>query len=260
MLKRRLIPKLLICRDSNSNILVVTTNKYRDRSIVGAPVSQARIYQHQAVDELIFLNFDNDAPLSIVELSELATLISEEIFMPVTFGGGIKNKSDVRLLLKSGADKISINSEAIINPEFITELSEIYGAQCIVVAIDYKRNQQGKNLVCYKSGMLSIDMTPVEWALEVEKRGAGEILLTSVDNDGTRAGMDIDVLRAVTAAVKIPVVASGGCGSAIHFIDAFKVGNADAVSAGTYFAFKDENPMQCRSQIYNSGVPIRRLT
>lgn len=260
MLKKRLIPKLLICHDDHKNELVVTTRNYDGRSIVGDPVSQARIYQHQMVDELIFLNIDNTRELSIDEFAALAIRISEDIFMPVTFGGGVKTKDDVRLLLKSGADKVSINSMALENPELITELSEIYGAQCVVVSIDYRVDENGDAWVYTASGKIKTDWNPVEWAKEVERRGAGEILITSIDNDGTRGGLCLEVTREVADAVTIPVIGSGGCGLASHFIDGFIKGGVDAVCAGTYFAFKDENPMQCRSQVYNAGVPIRRLT
>ncbi len=260
MLKKRLIPKLLITKDEQNNPIVVTTVGFSKRLIVGDPVSQAKIYQHQMVDELVFLNIDDDNKLSIAELAELANEVSEEIFMPVTFGGGIKSKNDVQLLLKNGADKISINSNAILNPEFITELSTIYGSQCVVVSIDYVQDETGMNYVHCKAQNYLKKIPLLEWVVEVQRLGAGEIILTSVENDGAKCGIDIKTLQEVTSAVNIPVIVSGGCGLAKHFIEALREGNADAVSAGTYFAFKDENPMQCRSQIFNSGLHIRRLT
>ena len=260
MLKKRLIPKLLIGKDDNSNLVVVTTSGFQERSIVGDPVSQAKIYQHQMVDELVFLNIDSQNGLSMEEFSTLATEVSEEIFMPVTFGGGITSAEDVRLLLSSGADKVSLNSMPFDKAELITELSGKYGAQCIVVSIDYRVDASGSATVYTAGGDVRTEWNPVEWAKEVERLGAGEILLSSINNDGRRQGICMNVTSAVADAVSIPVIASGGCGLAKNFVDCFLESNVDAVSAGTYFAFKDENPMQCRSQIYNAGIDIRRLT
>jgi cyclase len=260
MIKKRLIPKLLISRDSNGNLVVVTTKKFSARCMVGDPVSQARIYQHQAVDELVFLNIDDPKDFPVAAFAKLAERISEEIFMPVTFGGGISTKQDIRLLLRSGADKVSLNHTALKEPHKVREFSDIFGAQCVVISIDYIKNSDGQYRVVTDGGRKILDLNPVEWAVKAQGLGAGEILITSVDHDGMRQGLCIDLIKQVTEAVSIPVVVGGGCGLARHFIEGFLDGGADAICAGSYFAFKDENPMQCRSQIFNAGVAIRRLT
>ncbi|MFZ5994615.1 MAG: imidazole glycerol phosphate synthase subunit HisF [Thermodesulfobacteriota bacterium] len=262
MLKKRLIPKLQMRASRfglTTRMVLVTTVQFGEVIEIGDPVSQAKIYEAQAADELIFL--DLDASLENREtVIDVVKKAAEEIFIPFTVGGGVRCITDFRTLLSNGADKVSVNTAAVETPDLINKASEIFGAQCVVLSIDYRRDGDEKCRVWVKGGRYKTDLDPVDWAVEGEKRGAGEILLTSIDRDGTRNGLDLALTKRVTEAVSIPVIASGGCGMASHFVDGFIVAKADAVSAGTYFCFKDENPMQTRSRIRNAGIPIRLHT
>jgi imidazole glycerol-phosphate synthase subunit HisF len=259
MLKCRLIPKLQMKVSrfgSKDKMVLVTTSEY-DRVIeIGDPVSQAKIYQAQAADELIFLDLDasvHDRKTTIATIRRAA----EEIFMPFTVGGGVRSISDFRQLLSNGADKVSINTAAVETPDLINQASERFGAQCVVLSIDYRQAENGRYSVWIKGGKMETNLNPIDWAIEGEKRGVGEILLTSIDRDGTRNGLNVELTRQVVESVSIPVITSGGCGLASHFVEGFMTGKAAAVAAGTYFCFKDENPMQTRAQIKNAGIPIR---
>lgn len=258
MSKKRLIPKLQLrtsSYDSNRMVLVIT--KQFDQVIqIGDAVSQAKIYQDQAADELIFINIDKKEK-DIQKLSAVIHKVSEEIFMPITVGGGVTSEEHFRMLLSNGADKISINTVAVRDPSFITFTSRKYGAQCVVVSIDYKKNEDGTYSVYIDGGQEKTHLDPINWAISAEKFGAGEILLSSIDNDGMRQGLNIDITKIISEAVSIPVITSGGCGQAKHFVDGFLQGSADAVAAGTFFALQDQNFMQTRSQIKNAGVSIR---
>ncbi|MDD5451008.1 MAG: imidazole glycerol phosphate synthase cyclase subunit [Desulfovibrionales bacterium] len=244
---------------STTQMVLVTTVQFGEVIEIGDPVSQAKIYEAQAADELIFL--DLDASLENREtVIDVVRKAAEEIFIPFTVGGGVRCITDFRTLLSNGADKVSVNTAAVEAPDLINRASEIFGAQCVVLSIDYRRDGDNKYCVWVKGGRYKTGLDPVDWAVEGEKRGAGEILLTSIDRDGTRTGLDLALTKRVTEAVSIPVIASGGCGMASHFVDGFIVAKADAVSAGTYFCFKDENPMQTRSRVRNAGIPIRLHT
>lgn len=258
MSKRRLIPKLQLRRSVNNanKMVLVVTKQFNETIEIGDPVSQAKIFQAQAADELIFINIDRNVN-SIEILAQIINKVSEEIFMPITVGGGIKTVEDFRVLLSNGADKISINTMAVRNPELISLTSEKYGAQCVVVSIDYKKNSTGDYKVYINGGQEETNHHPLDWAILAEKLGAGELLLCNIDNDGMRGGLDIDMTREISEAVSIPVITSGGCGLAQHFVDGFLRGKADAVAAGSFFAHRDQNFMQTRSQIKNSGVNIR---
>ncbi|MDD2671170.1 MAG: imidazole glycerol phosphate synthase cyclase subunit [Syntrophales bacterium] len=260
MLKKRLIPKLQMKKSRFGNRMVlVTTVRFDEVMEIGDPVSQAKIYQAQAADELVFL--DLDASVENREpVTDYIRRAAEELFMPLTAGGGVKTLDHFRMLLENGADKVSINTAAVENPELITRAYEAFGAQCVVVAIDYRQDADGREKVWIRGGRTGTGLDPAEWAEKAERLGAGEILLTSIDRDGTREGLDLETTRRVADAVTIPVITSGGCGLACHFSEGFLTGKADAVSAGTYFCFKDENPMQTRSQIRNAGIPIRIQT
>lgn len=262
MLKRRLIPKLQLKASSLGSLkkmVLVTTKQFGEVIEIGDPVSQAKIYESQAADELIFVDLDAslDNRKTLVDIVKRA---AEEIFMPFTVGGGVSTIEDFRTLLSHGADKVSINTSAVETPDLINNASDVFGAQCVVLSIDYRKEQNGNYSVWTRGGQIKTSLNPVEWAIEGEKRGAGEILLTSIDRDGTRTGLDIELTRRIADAVSVPVITSGGCGLATHFVEGFLQGKADAVSAGTYFCFKDENPMQTRSQIKNAGIPIRLHT
>jgi cyclase len=258
MSKKRLIPKLQLktaSYDAKKMVLVIT-KQFGDIIEIGNPVSQAKIYQDQAADELVFVNIDKYNK-NIDVLAHIINQVSQEIFMPITVGGGITEVDDFRNLLKNGADKITINTAAVQNPSFITIASDKFGAQCVVISIDYKLTSDGSYKVFVNGGKTETELDPVGWAIEAEKRGAGEILLCCIDNDGMKGGLNLDVTRDVATAVSIPVITSGGCGLARHFSDGFILGKADAVAAGTFFAHRDQNLMQTRSHIRNAGVNIR---
>ncbi len=258
MSKKRLIPKLQLKTSSyNPNKMVlVITKQFNQVFEIGDAVSQSKIFQDQGADELIFINIDRENK-EIDKLSKIIHKVSEEIFMPITVGGGVTCEDDFRKLLLNGADKISINSEAIKKPNFITETSEKYGAQCVVVSIDYKLNENNSYVVYSQNGQFNTGLNPVEWAIEVEKLGAGEILLSCIDKDGMSNGLELEITKLVSQNVSIPVITSGGCGLAQHFADGYIIGKADAVAAGSFFAQRDQNFMQTRSQIKNAGVNIR---
>lgn len=261
MAKVRLIPKLLLKESGNGSKkpVLVITKQYDQIIEIGSPVSMAKIFQAQGADELIFTNIRPEVT-PYRELREIINRVSEEIFMPITVGGGITDTQQFRELLTDGADKISINTAAIKNPGLITEASAIFGAQCVVVSIDYRKETDGSYRVYSNGGTQITGLDPVQWAMEAERLGAGEILLTSIDHDGMRDGMDNQLNRLVCEAVSIPVIVSGGCSLPQHFIDAVKIGKADAVAAGTFFAFKDQSFMQVRSHISNAGIDIRVYT
>lgn len=260
MLRRRLIPKLQIKRagfGGGTTMILVTTRHFTDVLEIGDPVSQARIYEAQAADELICVDLDatrENRPCAV----DVVRKIAEQVCMPLTVGGGVRSIDDFRTLLSNGADKVAINTIALTNPDLINEAANMFGAQCVVVSIDYKTESNGARSVWSHGGRIAARPDALAWAIEAERRGAGELLLTSIDRDGTRQGLDCEFTRKVVGQVAIPVVTSGGCGLARHFVDGFLAGGADGVSAGTYFGFKDENPMQTRSQIANAGIPIRQ--
>lgn len=259
MLKRRLIPKLLLRPGKvggRERMVLVTTIKYDKTIEVGDPVSQAKIYEAQAVDELIFLDIaatPETRPLTLDVIRKAAA----ETFMPVTVGGGVKSVEDFRLWLSNGADKIAINTAAVEEPDLIPRASDRFGAQCVVVSIDCRGDAERGWTVWTRNGSRDTGLDPAAWAAEAQRRGAGEILISSIDRDGSSQGLDLALTKSVTDAVTIPVIASGGCGLAAHFIAGFRDAEADAVSAGTFFCFKDQNPMQTRSHIRNAGIPVR---
>lgn len=260
MLKRRIIPKLQLKMrmiGKQSKIVLVTSVNFREYIDIGDPISQAKIYQDQAADELIFVDTDSSLGTKVSDLISLVSSTAKEIFMPFTVGGGVRSITDFRSLLLNGADKICINTAAVENKNLICEASNLFGRQCVVVSIDFKKSDNGTFKVYTNCGKKQTNLDPIEWAKEVEERGAGEILLTSIDRDGTRSGLELELIANIADAVRIPVIASGGCGMASHFVDGFIRTNASAISAGTYFCFKDENLMQVRSQVKNAGIPIR---
>jgi imidazole glycerol-phosphate synthase subunit HisF len=260
MLKRRLIPKLQMrsrTLGGRERMVLVTTVRFDHVIEIGDPVSQARIYEAQAADELIFLDLDAGRH-ERSPLLEVVRAAAAEIFMPFAVGGGVQSVEDVRLLLANGADKVTINTAAVDDPGLVTRVADTYGSQCVVASIDFRRDDDRSALVWTRGGTARTELSPVAWAKECAARGAGEILITSIDRDGTRKGLDLEVCAEVAAAVDVPVIVAGGCGSTADFVAGFGPGRADAVAAGTFFAFRDENLMQTRSQIANAGVPIRQ--
>lgn len=258
MAKKRLIPKLLLQKGGyrNSQNVVVRTNKFSNPIPIGEVVSQAKIFQDQIADELIILRINNS--ISFNELISIANTIADEIFMPLTIGGGIDSIEKIKALLKNGADKISINTYAIDNPKLIQEASYNFGSSTIVVSIDYKINIDKKITVFTQNGRNDTFMDLIEWVKKVEKLGAGEILLSSIEKDGTLSGLDLKVAKEVQSHVNIPIVISGGCGLATHFSEGFNKTNVSGISAGNFFSLQDQNLIQTRAQISNSGVDIRR--
>lgn len=260
MAKKRIIPKLQLMPSqfNNGAMSLVTTVGFSKVIEIGDPVSQAKIYEAQAADELVFVDLSHSKTEDGKNLLiDVLRATAEEVFLPLTIGGGVRSVDDFRLLLQNGADKISINSEALINPRLISDAAKLFGTQCVVVSIDYRKDQNGEFRVYGDSGKTCYGMHPLEWARMAADLGAGELLLTCIDNDGKRNGLELDVAREICDGVSIPVIISGGCGRASHFVDGFKIAGADAVSAGTFFCFQDQNPMQTRGHIKNSDIDIR---
>jgi cyclase len=215
------------------------------------------MYDKSGADELVFLDItaSSDGRNTTVDL---VRKVAEKVFIPFTVGGGIRTVEDFKVLLREGADKISINSAAIMNPQLISEAADKFGSQCVVVAIDAKRSEDGSHWTIYKNGgRVDMGIDAIEWAIKAEKLGAGEILLTSMDCDGTKAGYDIELTKAVANSVSIPVIASGGAGNMEHFYDAFEKGNADAALAASLFHYREMEIMDLKKYLNDKGIPMR---
>ena len=252
MLAKRIIP----CLDVTAGRVVKGVNFVELRD-AGDPVEIARRYDEQGADELTFLDItassdDRDIILHIIES------VAAQVFIPLTVGGGVRKVDDVRRLLNAGADKISINTSAVQNPRLVADASGRYGAQCIVVAIDAKQTAPGKWQVFTHGGRNNTGMDAVEWAKQVEGLGAGEILLTSMDRDGTRSGFDLGLTRAVSDAVGVPVIASGGVGRLEHLADGVLEGRADAVLAASIFHFGEFTVAQAKACMAGRGIEVRQ--
>ena len=250
MLAKRIIP----CLDVMDGRVVKGVN-FVDLRDAGDPVEQAVIYDREGADELVFLDITASHEARKTRL-EMVRQVADSIFIPYCVGGGIRTLIDIRDTLLAGADKVSINSAAVKNPELITEGAWGFGSQCIVVAIDPRR-VDGKWVVHINGGRVPTDKEAVPWAREVEDRGAGEILLTSMDKDGTKSGYDIEMTRAVADAVSIPVIASGGAGSEEHFREALVEGGADAALAASLFHFNEMRIGDLKRYLHDRGVPMR---
>lgn len=262
-LKKRLIPKLLIKHRRVASMerpVLVTTRRYRDVLEVGDPVSQAKIYEAQLADELIVLNIDGSTISDDEAVLALIARLASETFMPLAVGGGVRGVDDFARLLEGGADKVCINTAAFNTPELIGEAARRFGAQCVVLSIDFRTNESGRATVFLNHATQDTGVAVVDWARRAADMGAGEILLTDADRDGLGAGVNSMVCREVSDAVPIPVILSGGFGRAEHFVDGFRAGRAEGVAAGTFFSFRDQNPMQTRAHICNAGIAIRMET
>ena len=234
MLNKRIIP----CLDVKGGRVVKGIN-FVNLIDAGDPVEIAKAYNEQGADEIVFLDItaSSDARETVVDM---VREVAKNVFIPFTVGGGIRTVDDFKALLREGADKISVNSAAINRPELIREAAEKFGSQCVVVAIDAKRRADGSGWNIYKNGgRIDMGIDAIEWAKKVESLGAGEILLTSMDADGTKAGYDLELTRAVSESVSIPVIASGGAGTLEHFYDALTAGGADAALAASLFHYKE---------------------
>lgn len=251
MLSVRIIP----CLDVRDGRVVKGVN-FVNLVDAGDPVEQAKAYENQGADELVFLDITASSDNRAI-MRDVVERTAGECFMPLTVGGGLRTLEDIRLMLNAGADKISLNTSAITNPDLVSEASAKFGNQCIVVAIDAKREGEGRWNVYTHGGRNRTELDAVEWAKEVERRGAGEILLTSMDCDGTKDGYDIALTGAVSDAVKIPVIASGGAGNLKHLVDAVKLGGASAVLAASIFHFGTYTIEQAKREMRAAGLPVR---
>ncbi len=251
MYAKRIIP----CLDVNRGRVVKGVN-FVNLIDAGDPVECAKVYDKAGADELVFLDItaSSDARDTVVDMVEA---VAKCVFIPFTVGGGIRTVEDFRRILNAGADKVSVNSAAVKNPELIREAAEKFGSQCVVVAIDAKRRENGGWEVYLNGGRAATGIDAVEWAKRAETLGAGEILLTSMDCDGTKAGYDLELTRAVSESVGIPVIASGGAGELSHFLDAFREGKADAVLAASLFHFKEIEIRELKEYLAQNGESVR---
>ncbi|NLX69415.1 MAG: imidazole glycerol phosphate synthase subunit HisF [Clostridiales bacterium] len=250
------IKRIIPCLDIADGRVVKGINFVNLRD-AGDPVETAMIYNAAGADELVLLDITASTQ-GRKTMVDVVSKTAERLSIPLTVGGGIRNLQDIRDILAAGADKVSMGSVSVRNPDIIEEAAEQFGSTCVVVAIDAKRRQDGSGWDVYiGGGRVNTGKDAVEWALEAEKRGAGEILLTSMDADGTKNGYDIELTRAVTQAVDIPVIASGGAGCLMHFSEAIIKGGADAVLAASLFHFGEITIAQVKSYLQSCGIPVR---
>jgi cyclase len=234
---------------------VVKGVKFQNLRDAGDPVEVAKSYEEQSADELVFLDITASAEERKIMI-DVVQRVAETIFIPFTVGGGVSSLEDIRRLLSAGADKVSINTAAVKNPQLIYESAKRFGSQCIVVAIDAKRSEMGWEVYIH-GGRTPTGLDAVEWAKRVESLGAGEILLTSMDADGTKKGYDVELCKAVASAVSIPVIASGGAGTMEHFYEVFTQTNVDAALAASLFHFKEVSIPELKAYLKNKGVHVR---
>lgn len=249
---KRIIP----CLDVTGGRVVKGVN-FVDLKDAGDPVEIARAYDRAGADELVFLDItaSSDARATVVDM---VRKVAESVFIPFTVGGGIRTVDDFKVLLREGADKISINSSAIQTPELISAAADKFGSQCVVVAIDAKKRPDGSGWNIYKhGGRIDVGIDALEWAARVEQLGAGEILLTSMDCDGTKGGYDLELTRAVSGQVSIPVIASGGAGRLEHFKEALTEGGAEAALAASLFHYKELEIREVKKYLQKQGIPVR---
>ena len=251
MLAKRIIP----CLDVRDGRVVKGVNFVNIRD-AGDPVELARFYSDQGADEIVFLDITatSDGRATVADVVERT---AEQVFVPLTVGGGIRTLEDFRQLLRAGADKVSVNSAAVKDPGLISRAAERFGSQCVVLAIDARRRPEGSYEVVVAGGRTPTGLDAVEWARRGEALGAGEILLTSMDADGTKAGFDLEMTRAVTQAVSIPVIASGGCGSLEHFAQVFAETDCDAALAASLFHFGELTVPQVKEYLRKRKIPVR---
>lgn len=252
--KSTLAKRIVPCLDVKDGKVVKGINFVGIKE-VGDPVECAKAYNAAGADEIVFLDITatHEGRGTMIDVVRRT---ASQIFVPLTVGGGIRTIDDFRNLLRAGADKISVNSAAVKNPQLIADAADIFGSQCVVVAIDAKKFDDGYHVVVH-GGRIDTGIDAVEWAKQAEKLGAGEILLTSMDADGTKQGFDIDMLNAVCAAVKIPVIASGGCGSLAHFSDVFEQTGADAALAASLFHYRELTVGEVKEHLRSKGIPVR---
>jgi imidazole glycerol-phosphate synthase subunit HisF len=253
MYTKRIIP----CLDVNNGRVVKGVN-FVNLQDAGDPVEIAAAYDKAGADEVVFLDItaSSDARNTVVDM---VRKVAEKVFIPFTVGGGIRTVEDFKAILREGADKISVNSAAINRPELVSEAADKFGSQCVVVAIDAKRRADGSGWNIYKNGgRIDTGIDAVEWAIRMDRLGAGEILLTSMDCDGTKAGYDLALTRQIADSVSIPVIASGGAGALEHFYDALTEGGADAALAASLFHYKELEIREVKEYLSGRGVSVRR--
>lgn len=253
MFTKRIIP----CLDVKNGRVVKGVN-FVDLKDAGDPVEIAKAYDQAGADELVFLDItaSSDRRATVVDM---VRRVAEQVFIPFTVGGGIRTVEDFKAILREGADKISVNSAAIDDPELLSRAADKFGSQCVVLAIDAKRRADKSGWNIYKNGgRIDMGIDAVEWAIRAERLGAGEILLTSMDADGTKAGYDLELTRAIADSVKIPVIASGGAGSREHFYEALTKGGADAALAASLFHYKELEIQEVKEYLAQRKVPVRR--
>ncbi len=258
MLKRRLIPKLQMgLRRSYRGVqpVLVVTRQFDNRRSIGDPLSQAKIYEAQLADELILVDLERTDE-SWPVLLETLEYVAETLATPLAVGGGVNTFEQVQSLLDRGADKVILNSAALEQPTLIDRVAGAYGSQCVVLSIDFRPNSDGGWRVFADAGRADAGREALSWAREATDRGAGEVMVTAIERDGTGIGLDLSITKAFSDSLQVPLITSGGCGLAQHFVEGYQAG-ASAVAAGTFFCQRDQNPMQCRSHIRNAGVPIR---
>lgn len=251
MLAKRIIP----CLDVRDGKVVKGINFVGIKE-VGDPVECAAEYDRQGADEIVFLDItaSNEGRGTMLDVVRRT---AQKVFVPLTVGGGIRTIDDFRDTLRAGADKVSVNSAAVKNPQLIKEAADIFGCQCVVVAIDAKKCEDGHYTVVINGGRIDMGIDAVEWAKKAEELGAGEILLTSMDTDGVKGGFDLDMLNAVCSVVKIPVIASGGCGKLEHFTEVFEKTNASAALAASLFHYKELTVDEVKEELARHDIPIR---
>ena len=253
MFTKRIIP----CLDVNNGRVVKGVN-FVNLKDAGDPIEIAAAYDKAGADEVVFLDItaSSDSRKTVVDM---VRQVAERVFIPFTVGGGIRSIEDFKALLREGADKISINSSAIDRPQLISEAADKFGSQCVVVAIDARRRADGKGFHIYKNGgRIDMGIDAVEWAMKADRLGAGEILLTSMDCDGTKAGYDIELTKTIAENVSIPVIASGGAGTKEHFYEALTEGGADAALAASLFHYKELEIMDLKGYLADRGISVRR--
>ena len=252
MLTKRIIP----CLDVHNGRVVKGVNFVR-LTDAGDPVEAGEAYSRAGADELVFLDITatSDARATV---ADMVRRVAERVFIPFTVGGGIRTVDNMKAILREGADKVSVNSAAILRPELISEGAERFGSQCIVVAIDARRRRNGSGWTIYRSGgRIDTGIDAVEWAVKAQALGAGEILLTSMDCDGTKAGYDIELTRTISDSLSIPVIASGGAGSLAHFYDALTAGGAEAALAASLFHYKELEIREVKEYLRDRWIPVR---
>ncbi len=252
MFTKRIIP----CLDVHGGRVVKGVN-FVNLKDAGDPVEIAAAYDKAGADELVFLDItaSSDARATVVDM---VRKVAERVFIPFTVGGGIRTVEDFRILLREGADKISINSSAINNPQLISDAADKFGSQCVVVAVDARRREDGEGWNVYKNGgRIDVGLDAIEWAINAEKMGAGELLVTSMDCDGTKSGYDIELTRTIAENVSIPVIASGGAGNMEHFYDVLTEGRADAALAASLFHYKELEIKEVKKYLKDRNISVR---